>query len=91
MLFATLAACASPRGEFEKQLADPQAFREHNQANRIHAGRMANGHVQEEYKVGFRNECRVFIEVDPGPDKAVGWRYNPGYSDLDCTSPNVGR
>ena len=91
LLFLILGACASAHSEFEKQLDDPQAFRERNQDKRVHTGRLPNGHVEEEYKVGFRSECRVFIEVDPQQGKAVKWRYNPAYSDLDCISPNVGK
>jgi hypothetical protein len=99
LLCAVLAACSSARTEFDKTLDqqvdkpldDPQGFRALNKDKRIYTGRLANGHVQEEYKVGFRDECRVYLEVDPQQNKVLNWRFDPRYSDMDCTSPNVGR
>jgi len=100
-LCAVLAACASSRGEMDKYLDeqvgksidDPASFRAQQAQKRIHTGRLRNGHTEEEYLVGFRDGCRVFLELDPQQRKIVNWRYGMTQTgDADCyMSPNVGR
>ena len=70
---------------------DPQGFRAQQEAKRIYTGRLRSGRVEEEYLVGFRDRCRVFLEVDPKERKVVGWRYGmTEEADLNCyLSPNV--
>jgi len=98
-LCVVIAACASARGEMDKYLDDqvgkpiddPQGFRAQNQDKRIHTGHLRNGHTEEEYLVGFRDGCRVYLEVDPSQQKVVGWRYGITQTgDADCISPNIG-
>jgi hypothetical protein len=101
LLCAVLAACASARGEMDKYLDeqvgksidDPTSFRAQQAQKRIHTGHLRNGHVEEEYLVGFRDGCRVFLEVDDQQKKIVNWRYGlTQQGDSDCyMSPNVGR
>jgi hypothetical protein len=100
-LCAALGACASSRGELDtlldeqigKPMDDPSTFRVQQEKNRINTSRGPHGHVQEEYAVGFRQGCRVLLEVDPQQRKIVNWRYGVSQTgDADCyMSPNVGR
>jgi hypothetical protein len=93
-----IAACASSRGELDtylddqvgKPIGDPQGFRAQHAGKRVHTQRLANGRSIEQYQIGFRDQCRVDLEVDDRSGKVAGWRY--GSDDRDCyENPNVGR
>lgn len=99
-LCAGLTACAvsSPRGDLDKLLNeqigkpvdDPSGFRVQQAKNRIATSRGPHGHVEEEYRVGLRQNCRVFLEIDNEARKVVTWRY--GVPDDDCIlTPATGR
>src|SRR5688500_7551828 len=68
-----------------KSIDDP-FFARNRYAERFVASKeLANGNVEQEYRIGMRGRCRLFHEVDNNSRKIVGWRYEG--SKEDCAIP----
>src|SRR5258706_8860114 len=68
-----------------KSADDPSTYRMRHKDSRVGSNKLRNGHVEEEYQAGFRNNCRVFYEIDEATRKIVNWRW--GQPDDDCILP----
>lgn len=97
LLCALAAACVSARGELDKMLDeqigkpadDPNGFRAQHRQDRVYVSRPRGGKIEEEYRIGFRNNCRVFLTIDDRERKIANWRYEG--PDEDCIgSSNIG-
>lgn len=95
-LCAALVGCALlGRDNFEQVMGadvgkpadDPSTYRVRHPELRIGAHKLRNGHVEEEYQAGFRNNCRVFYEIDEATRKIVNWRLRQDQPDDDCILP----
>jgi len=61
---------------------DLDSYRANFRELRRGARELPNGHLEEEWRTGFRDNCPVFFEVDPASGKVLGWRF--GLPDDDC-------
>lgn len=64
-----------------RDLNDPYLLR-NKSPNYVGTKILPNGNAEDEFKIGRRLNCRVFIEADKAIGKTVGWRYE-GIDD-DC-------
>ena len=84
-LCVSVATCASYTGhqnfieinqlDVGRKLDDQYATRNQYRDRLVATRRLANGHVEEEFKSGLGLKCRTFFEIDESAGKIVGWRY----------------
>jgi hypothetical protein len=63
----------------------PYAYTKQYRDSHVSTRILANGNVEEEYKVGRGWKCRVFFEIDKKTSTIVSWRYE-GDEDV-CVIP----
>lgn len=64
-----------------RDLNDPHLLRNRS-PNYVSTRALPNGNIEDEFKIGRRLNCRIFIEADKTVGKTVGWRYEG--SEQDC-------
>ena len=72
--------------EVGRTRTDPESYRARHPNLRLGERALSNGHVEEAYRIGVRDNCVVRFEVDPASGKVVTWRFD--VPDEDCILAN---